>query len=44
MEDLAFVEIQVLDNYLSALDVQTVNSFRAGISFVDEGVVYPKPA
>ena len=44
MEDPAFVEIEVLDNYLSALDVQIVNSFRAGISFVDEGGVNPKPA
>ncbi len=44
MEDHAFVEIEVLDNYLGALDVQTVNSFRAGIGFVDEGGVNPKPA
>jgi hypothetical protein len=44
MEDRAFVEIQVFDNDLSALDVQTVNGFRAGIGFVDEGGVNPKPA
>ena len=44
MEDRAFVEVQVLDNNLSAFDVQTVNGFRAGIGFVDEGGVNPKPA
>ena len=42
MEDRAFVEVQVLDNNLSALDVKTVNGFRAGIGFVDEGGVNPK--
>ena len=44
MENPAFVEIQVLDDDLAALDVQTVNGFRAGIGFVDEGGVHPKPA
>ena len=43
MEDPAFVEIQVLDNDPSALDVQTVISLRAGICFVDEGGVNSKP-
>ena len=44
MEDRASVEIQVLDDGLGALDVQIVNGFRAGIGFVDEGGVNPKPA
>ena len=42
MEDSAFVDIQVFDNDLTALDVETVNGFRAGIDFVDESGVYPK--
>ena len=44
MQDRGFAEVQVLDNNLSALDVQTVNGFRAGIGFVDEGGVNPEPA
>jgi hypothetical protein len=43
VKDRAFVEIQVLDNDVGALDVQTVNGFRAGIGFIDKGGVNPKP-
>jgi hypothetical protein len=38
VEDRPFVEIQILDNDLSAFDVTIVNGFRPSIGFVDEGV------